>query len=101
MDLSKAAFVVSRVFLLLVVLVAGLLTVEALAFGAATLGAALSEHEVSWKSSLPLLGGLALAALCLVGIKYVFRPPAQRHRYWTVLIALLAALGIAGFFLLR
>ena len=91
----------SRILLLIFAVVAALVCVELFVFGAATVGAAVSEHGASLTDFAALAGSLLIAVLIVVGLKYVFRPPAIRARYWTVFIALPLLAGIGAFLLLR
>jgi len=93
-------FLASRILLLIVALISALVCVEMFVFGAATVGAALSEHGASWRDFLALGGSLVIAVLVLVALKYVFRPPEVRVRYWVVFVALLVTVGLAADFLL-
>ena len=94
-------FMASRILLLIFVLIAALIGVELFVFGAATVGAALSGHGASVTDFFALAGSLLIAVLVVVALKYIFRPPAIRVRYWIVFIALLVTAGIAAFLLLR
>jgi hypothetical protein len=93
-------FLASRILLLILALLAALVCVEMFVFGAATVGAALSQHGASWNDFLALAGSLLIAVVVLVALKYVFRPPAARVRYWVVFVALLLTVGLAADFLL-
>lgn len=98
--IGKTAFLFSRVLLLLLVLVVGVVTAEIVWLGVVTVDAGVLEWG-TWKDRLPLFCGPALVVLCLVGLKYVFRPPVQRVRYWIVLAVFLVVVGVAGFFYSR
>ncbi len=94
-------FLASRMLLLLFATAAGLLAVELLWFGAVNAGVAFLNHEASFTGYLSLLGGLIVLSLCVIGLNYVFRPPALRSRYWTVLAALAVATSLGVLFLLH
>ena len=80
-------FLASRIRLLIFAVIAALVGVELFVFGAATVGAALSGHGASLADYVPLAGSLLIAVLVAVALKYVFRPPAIRRRYWIVFVA--------------
>jgi hypothetical protein len=93
-------FLASRVLLLILALLAALVCVEMFVFGAATVGAAFSQHRASVSDFFALAGSLLIAVVVVVAVKYVFRPPAVRVRYWVVFVALLLTVGLAADFLL-
>ena len=93
-------FLASRILLLILALLAALVCVEMFVFGAAMVGAALSQHGASVSDFFALAGSLLIAVVVVVAVKYVFRPPAVRVRYWVVFVALLLTVGLAADFLL-
>lgn len=70
-------------------------------FGAATVVAAMSGHGASLTDFAALAGSVLIGVLTVVGLKYVFRPPAIRGRYGSVFIALPIVACIGAFLLLR
>ena len=93
-------FLASRILLLILALLSILVCGELFVFGAATVGAALSGHGASWTDFLVLAGSLLVGVVVVVALKYVFRPPAVRGRYWVVFAALVVTFGLAADFLL-
>lgn len=94
-------FLATRIFLLFFSAVAAMVGVELFVYGAATVGVAVSEHRASVSDYLPLAGSLLIGTLIVIALKYVFRPPAIRVRYWIVSIALPVSTGIGVFLLFR
>jgi hypothetical protein len=93
-------FLASRILLFIFALIAVLVCMELFVFGAATVGAALSQHGASLTDYAALAGSLLIAVLIVVALKYVFRPPVIRARYWTVFAALPLVVVLGASFLL-
>ncbi|HEX7150326.1 MAG TPA: hypothetical protein VF618_02475 [Thermoanaerobaculia bacterium] len=81
-------FFASRVFLFIFVIIAALVCVELFVFGAATAGVGLTGHGSSWTDFGMVSLSVVIGVLIIFGLKYVFRPPAIRARFWTVFLAL-------------
>ena len=94
-------FLASRILLLILVIIAALVCVELFVFGAVTAGVAVSAHRASLTDFIAFAGSLLIGVLIAIALKYVFRPPAIRSRYWAVFIALVLIVGSGLFLLLR
>jgi hypothetical protein len=94
-------FFASRFFLLIFAVVGAFVCVELFVQGAATVGAGLTGPGASLADFAGLAGSVLLGILVVLGLKYSFRPPVIRARYWSVFISLSLVTAIGAFVILR